>query len=189
MLVRLILGLALTVAVGVIAVRRAWWLFTLIKSGQPDAKRADGLGGRVRAQFVEVFGQRKLLRWSVPGLAHLFTMWGFIILLTVYIEAYGALFVDDFSIPFIGHSPILGFLQDFIAVIVLISIITFAAAISVGWWVALPCLLGVPALVIGLRWYLALLPPLLFGSEDREHQLGCRRGVGILQRDDLHFRS
>ncbi|MGB0101161.1 MAG: ABC transporter ATP-binding protein, partial [Nocardioides sp.] len=28
------------------------------------------------------------------------------------------------------------------------------AAISVGWWVALPCLLGVPPLVIGLRWYL-----------------------------------
>ena len=25
----------------------------------------------------------------------------------------------------------------------------------VGWWVALPCLLGVPPLVIGLRWYLA----------------------------------
>jgi Fe-S oxidoreductase len=125
-LVRLILGLALTVAVGVVAVRRAWWLFTLIKSGQPDAKRADGLGGRVRAQFVEVFGQRRLLRWSVPGLAHLFTMWGFIILLTVYIEAYGALFVDDFAIPFIGHSPILGFLQDFIAVMVLLSIITFA---------------------------------------------------------------
>ena len=126
MLVRLILGLALTVAVGVVAARRAWWLFTLIKSGQPDAKRAEGLGGRVRAQFVEVFGQRKLLRWSVPGLAHLFTMWGFIILLTVYIEAYGALFVDDFAIPFIGHSPILGFLQDFIAVMVLLSIITFA---------------------------------------------------------------
>jgi Fe-S oxidoreductase len=125
-LVRLILGLALTVAVGVVAARRAWWLFTLIRSGQPDAKRADGLGGRVRAQFVEVFGQRKLLRWSVPGLAHLFTMWGFIILLTVYIEAYGALFVDDFAIPFIGHSPILGFLQDFIAVMVLLSIIAFA---------------------------------------------------------------
>ena len=25
----------------------------------------------------------------------------------------------------------------------------------VGWWVLLPCLLGVPPLVIGLRWYLA----------------------------------
>ncbi|WP_166390911.1 ABC transporter ATP-binding protein [Nocardioides ochotonae] len=38
---------------------------------------------------------------------------------------------------------------------VVTAVITFAAAISVGWWVALPCLLGVPPLVIGLRWYLA----------------------------------
>ncbi len=35
------------------------------------------------------------------------------------------------------------------------AILTFAAAISVGWWVALPCLLGIPPLVLGLRWYLA----------------------------------
>ncbi len=38
---------------------------------------------------------------------------------------------------------------------VITAILTFAAAISVGWWVAVPCLLGVPPLVIGLRWYLA----------------------------------
>ena len=33
--------------------------------------------------------------------------------------------------------------------------LTFVAAVLVGWWVAVPCLLGVPALVIGTRWYLA----------------------------------
>jgi ABC-type multidrug transport system fused ATPase/permease subunit len=38
---------------------------------------------------------------------------------------------------------------------VVTAVLTFGAAISVGWWVALPCLLGVPPLVIGLRWYLA----------------------------------
>jgi ABC-type multidrug transport system fused ATPase/permease subunit len=35
------------------------------------------------------------------------------------------------------------------------AVVTFAAAISVGWWVAIPCLLGIPPLVVGLRWYLA----------------------------------
>ena len=35
------------------------------------------------------------------------------------------------------------------------AVLTFAAALSVGWWVALPCLIGVPPLVVGLRWYLA----------------------------------
>ncbi|MEV7430540.1 MULTISPECIES: ABC transporter ATP-binding protein [unclassified Nocardioides] len=38
---------------------------------------------------------------------------------------------------------------------VITAVVTFLAALSVGWWVALPCLLGVPPLVIGLRWYLA----------------------------------
>ena len=33
--------------------------------------------------------------------------------------------------------------------------ITFVAAISVGWWVLLPVSLGLPPLVVGLRWYLA----------------------------------
>ena len=35
------------------------------------------------------------------------------------------------------------------------AVLTLAAALSVGWWVALPCLLALPPLVIGLRWYLA----------------------------------
>ncbi len=37
---------------------------------------------------------------------------------------------------------------------VVTAVLTFGAALTVGWWVALPCLLGVPPLVIGLRWYL-----------------------------------
>ncbi|MFN8193444.1 MAG: ABC transporter ATP-binding protein [Nocardioidaceae bacterium] len=35
------------------------------------------------------------------------------------------------------------------------GVLTFAAAIAVGWWVALPCLLALPPLLVGLRWYLA----------------------------------
>ncbi|MGH4024144.1 MAG: (Fe-S)-binding protein, partial [Pseudonocardiaceae bacterium] len=73
-----------------------------------------------------VFGQRRLLKWTVPGLAHFFTFWGFIILGSVYLEAYGALFDENFAIPLIGHWPVLGFLQDFIALAVLVSIIAFA---------------------------------------------------------------
>ena len=38
---------------------------------------------------------------------------------------------------------------------VVTATLTLVAAVSVGWWVAAPCLLGVPPLVIGLRWYLA----------------------------------
>jgi Fe-S oxidoreductase len=126
MIARMVIGLVLTAAVFAVAGRRAWWLYRLISSGQPDHARADQVGERLKVQLLEVFGQRKLLKWSVPGLAHLFTMWAFIILLTVYIEAYGALFDEKFSIPLIGHWAALGFLQDFIAVMVVISLIVFA---------------------------------------------------------------
>jgi ABC-type multidrug transport system fused ATPase/permease subunit len=38
---------------------------------------------------------------------------------------------------------------------VISAVLTTIAALSVGWWVALPCLLALPALMVGLRWYLA----------------------------------
>jgi Fe-S oxidoreductase len=123
---RLVIGLGLTVLTLVLAGRRVWWLYSLIHSGQPTGGRTEDLGARLRVQLVEVFGQRRLLRWTVPGLAHFFTFWGFVILITVYIEAYGVLVDENFAIPLIGHSPVLGFLQDFIALAVLVSIITFA---------------------------------------------------------------
>ncbi|MGH3720333.1 MAG: (Fe-S)-binding protein [Pseudonocardiaceae bacterium] len=123
---RLVIGLGLTVLTLVLAGRRVWWLYALIRSGQPAHGRTAELGARLRTQLVEVFGQRRLLRWTIPGLAHFFTFWGFAVLLTVYVEAYGALFSENFAIPLIGHWPVLGFGQDAIALAVLVSIITFA---------------------------------------------------------------
>ncbi|MGQ0717620.1 MAG: (Fe-S)-binding protein [Pseudonocardiales bacterium] len=126
MAVRLVIGLGLTVLTLVLAGRRVWWLYTLIRSGQPDHGRTAELGTRLRTQLVEVFGQQRLLKWTIPGLAHFFTFWGFVILITVYVEAYGALFDENFAIPLIGRAPVLGFGQDFIALAVLASIIAFA---------------------------------------------------------------
>ena len=124
---RLVVGLALTVIALAIAGRRAFEIYKLIKSGQPAHDRSEDLGKRVRTQLVEVFGQKRLLKWSVPGLAHFFTFWAFVLLLTVYIEAYGALFDAEFAIPLIGTWSALGFLQDLIAVLCLISLGVFAA--------------------------------------------------------------
>ncbi|MET0233052.1 MAG: (Fe-S)-binding protein [Kibdelosporangium sp.] len=126
MVVRLVLGLLMTVVGLGFAAQRVLWLNRLIKSGQPDNDRSDRLGARVAAHLAEVFGQRKLLKWSVPGVAHLFTFWGFVILASVYLEAYGALFDEDFHIPLIGQWSVLGFLQDFIAVMVFVSLVVFA---------------------------------------------------------------
>src|SRR5580693_1134110 len=126
MLIRLVVGLGMTAIVGALSVRRVFWLYKLVMSGQPASGRTDQLGTRIWTQIVEVFGQRRLLKWSIPGLAHFFTMWGFFILLTVYIEAYGALFQANFHIPIIGRWDALGALQDFFALAVATGIITFA---------------------------------------------------------------
>jgi len=125
-LIRMVLGLGMTVVVGAFAARRVLWLYKLVMSGQPTSGRTDDLGTRIWTQIAEVLGQRRLLKWSLPGLAHFFTMWGFFILLTVYIEAYGVLFQPNFHLPIIGRWDALGALQDFFALAVLTGIVTFA---------------------------------------------------------------
>jgi len=127
---RIVLGLVLTVAAAAIAGRRLWWLGRLARAGQPAPERIAAVrshpGRDAGVQAEEVFGQRKLLKWSVPGLAHFFTFWGFIILIFTIIEAYGDLFDRKFAIPGIGHSFALGFVEDLFAVLVLVGIVTFA---------------------------------------------------------------
>ncbi|UBV15845.1 (Fe-S)-binding protein [Mycolicibacterium fortuitum] len=126
---RLILGLLATLVVLAFAGKRVLWLTKLISSGQKvgdERGRKDHLVTRFLNQNKEVFAQSKLLKWSIPGLAHFFTMWGFFVLATVYLEAYGVLFNPEFHIPLVGRWAVLGFLQDFFAVAVLAGIIVFA---------------------------------------------------------------
>ncbi len=127
MALRLTIALLMLVLTAAIAGRRIAWLVKLIRSGRQAPGRWDGIGERLRAQLVEVFGQRRLLRWSAPGLAHFFTFWGFVILFATIVEAYGALVISqDFAFPFFGHARWLGFLEDFFAVAVLLALAAFA---------------------------------------------------------------
>ena len=126
LVLRLVLGMLMTAVVLVFAAKRVLWLTSLIRSGQPATGRTENLGERIKTQIIEVFGQTRLLRWSIPGLAHFFTMWGFFVLATVYLEAYGTLFDENFHIPLVGRWDALGFLQDFFAIAVLAGITTFA---------------------------------------------------------------
>ncbi|HEV3268093.1 MAG TPA: (Fe-S)-binding protein [Acidimicrobiales bacterium] len=126
MLARVILGLVITIVGFGVAGRRFYWLSRLIRSGQPAPRRWQGFRKVADAEVTEVAGQRKLLRWTVPGLAHFFTMWGFTVLLTTILEAFGALFDRDFHIPWIGQSNWLAFVEDFFATAVLVSLVVFA---------------------------------------------------------------
>jgi Fe-S oxidoreductase len=129
--VRIVVGLALTAVALAIAGRRLWWLKRLALSGQPAPERIQAVrthpGRDVETQATEVIGQRKLFQWSVPGAAHAATFWGFIVLLLTIIEVYGDLFSKTFAIPGIGHWAFIGFIEDLFAVGVLAGIITFAA--------------------------------------------------------------
>ena len=127
----LILGLVATVVTLAMAGRRVWFLYSLIAGGQPAPDRIQGvmrhLGASLKRQAIEVFGQKKLLKWTIPGVAHSFVMYAFLILGTVYVEAYGVLFSRDPGWHFLGlgtWGP-LGFLQDLIAVLCLVGIVVF----------------------------------------------------------------
>ena len=125
MLARIVIGLVISLLGFAIAGRRFFWLSRLIRTGKEAPRRWNGFRRVSEAELVEVAGQRKLLRWTIPGLAHFFTMWGFFVLLATIIEAYGALFNRNFHIPLIGQSNWLAFVEDFFATAVLVSLIVF----------------------------------------------------------------
>ena len=79
MLIRIITVVLMLALVGVFALKRVLFLTNLIRSGAKTSvenNRKDDLKKRITTQIEEVFGQTRLLRWSIPGIAHFFTMWG-----------------------------------------------------------------------------------------------------------------
>ncbi len=123
MLVRIVVGMAVTAVCIAIAGRRFLYLLRLVSKGRPDPARFRNIGGRLWAELVEVGGQKKLFKRAVPGLAHAFTFWGFTVLLATIIEAYGDLFDKHFLLT---SSPVLGFVEDLFAVAVLAALVTFS---------------------------------------------------------------
>jgi Fe-S oxidoreductase len=126
MTLRIVVGVVATAVAFAVAGRRMWWLLRLLRVGQPPAdrvgpQRATAVKG-LRSQATEVIGQRRLLKWTVSGVAHAFTFWAFIVLMLTIVEAYGALFDDHFGI---GDWAGLGFIEDFFAVAVLIALVVF----------------------------------------------------------------
>ncbi len=154
--VRLIAGVAVLVVGFGWAGRRLWFVYRLIRLGQPMPERVSGVWSKVRAELVEVLGQRKLLQWTGPGVMHAFVFWGFVVLQSHTLEAVGEIFDPRFHIPVIGDEAWFGFLQDLFTVLVLIGIAGFAlirfaqhpsqlgrrsrfagSNLDQGWWVLL----------------------------------------------------
>ncbi|MBV9832084.1 MAG: Fe-S cluster protein, partial [Marmoricola sp.] len=127
----LIVGVLMNAVALPLAGKRVSFLYRAISHGQPAPDRIKGVTGRVgtaaKRQVVEVFGQKKMLKWTVPGTAHFFVMWAFFILATVYLEAYAVLLSRDpeWSWFVFGNWSVLGFLQDFIAVMAALGLVVF----------------------------------------------------------------
>ena len=126
MLTRYPIALAITAVALAVAGRRLHWLLRMIRSGRPAPERLAHWGRRAEVELAEVGGQRRLLKWTVPGLAHAFTFWGFTVLLLTIVEAYGDTFQATFHIPGIGTNPFVGFIEDFFLVAVLVALAVFS---------------------------------------------------------------
>jgi len=125
-LTRYPIGLAATVVGLCVAFWRLSRLFGLIGSGKPALGRNASWSRRAKVELEEVGGQRRLLKWTLPGLAHAFTFWGFTVLILTIVEVFGDLFDKSFAIPGIGHSAFIGFIEDFFACAVLVALCVFS---------------------------------------------------------------
>ena len=134
----LILGLLMNVIALPLAAARVLFLYRVISSGQPAPDRIEGSPARSArrssARSSRSSARRSCSSGRCPGAAHFFVFWAFLILATVYLEAYGSLLKllftggegpMDWAIPLVGHWAVLGFLQDFIAVMAFFGLATF----------------------------------------------------------------
>ncbi|HYN28681.1 MAG TPA: (Fe-S)-binding protein [Dermatophilaceae bacterium] len=124
--VRLVLGLTMTVVLLGVAGARLAFLYRVGRSGQPLERGRVGAPAQIaKTELVEVAGQRRLLKWTGPGLAHFAVFWGFCVLLLTVFEGFGALFNPRFQIPVVGNFPLLGFVEDLFALLCVLAIVAF----------------------------------------------------------------
>ncbi len=94
----------------------------LVKARRED--RTDHIDDRIGEFFLVVLGQSGVLRDPIPGIAHFFTFWGFIIiqfgLLNLMLGAFNG------SLPLLGDNHTFAAVLDAFVVFVLIALIIFA---------------------------------------------------------------
>ena len=128
--VRVVAGLGALAVAAFFAVRRVRFLIRLVLAAQPMPDRLRRPLRRVGYLVTHVLLQRKLLKWTAPGILHALIFWAFLVHQSFSVEAIGEVFDPEFSIP--GFPPgaartnVLGFLQDFFIVVVLVTIVGFA---------------------------------------------------------------
>src|SRR5712691_4029245 len=94
----------------------------LVKARRED--RTDHIDDRIGEVFLVVLGQSQVLRDPIPGIAHFFTFWGFIIvqfgLLNLMLGAFNG------SLPLLGGNRAFATLLDAFIIFVLLALLLFA---------------------------------------------------------------
>ena len=94
----------------------------MLRGTRPDPRFGD-LGARVRAFFVYVLGQARLLRWPYAGILHALIFWGFLVLLTAIAQAIVEALWLGFHFNDVPIAPVIAFLQDIFCVAVLTGVV------------------------------------------------------------------
>ncbi len=98
-------------------------LITLLIRARPE-DRTDHIDDRIGEFFLVVLGQSGVLRDPLPGIAHFFTFWGFIVvqlgLLNLIFEAFNA------TLPVLGTSYVFAIILDAFIIFVFVALIFFA---------------------------------------------------------------
>ena len=118
--------LALLVAGGIFTYRVYRLLWMNMRRGEASGPFGQWLE-RIKGLIVYVAGQRRLFRVPLPGIAHFFIFWGFLLLsltiLQAMIEGLVAFVNPHFTLPILGTSGPLALLQDFFALFVIIAVL------------------------------------------------------------------
>jgi Fe-S oxidoreductase len=107
---------------------RTGQLITLLAKARPE-DRTDQIDDRIGDFLLGVLGQKGVLRDPIPGIAHFFTFWGFIViqfgLLNLILGAFNG------SLPLLGDNPVFATILDAFVIFVLVALIVFAFRRSV----------------------------------------------------------
>jgi Fe-S oxidoreductase len=118
----LIFVLIAVVGLALFGVRAGELIALLVKARRED--RTDHIDDRIGNFFLVVLGQSGVLRDPIPGIAHFFTFWGFIIiqfgLLSLMLRAFNV------SLPFFGDNHGFAVTLDLFIIFVAVALLVFA---------------------------------------------------------------
>src|SRR5438874_4270467 len=121
-LVKSIAVLAVLLAASTYFGFRARRLYRMLRLG-PNENRFDRTPERIRGVLSYVGLHTRMFRNLYSGILHFFIFWGFVVLLTAIIQAFGEGMIPGFSLAVIGGNSWIAFLQDLFGVLVLVGVV------------------------------------------------------------------